>query len=68
MSTLSELALGVMLLLGCLSWLTGLFLVSVSVGLMHTAGWLGPTCLDEWQIASLLVVIGMVLTFFGSGG
>ncbi len=65
--TFTELILGVLLLLGIFSRLTGLLLVSLSVGLMHTAGWLGPTCLDEWQIASLLTTIGLVLTFYGTG-
>jgi len=66
--TYSELVLGVLLLLGVFSRLTGVFLISLAVGLMHTAGWLGPTCLDEWQIASLLLVVGVVLTLYGSGG
>ena len=66
--TYSELVLGVLLLLDVFSRLTGLFLISLAVGLMHTAGWLGPTCLDEWQIASLLLVIGVVMSLYGSGG
>ncbi|HKL38099.1 MAG TPA: TQO small subunit DoxA domain-containing protein, partial [Bacteroidales bacterium] len=27
----------------------------------------GPTCLDEWQISSMLVAIGLVIALFGSG-
>lgn len=65
--TFTELILGLLLLVGVFSRLTGLLLVSLSVGLMHTAGWLGPTCLDEWQIASLLTTIGLVMTFYGTG-
>ena len=65
--TYSELLLGLLLLLGVFSRLTGVFLISLAVGLMHTAGWLGPTCLDEWQIASLLLVIGVVMSLYGSG-
>jgi thiosulfate dehydrogenase [quinone] large subunit len=65
--TFTELVLGILLLLGLFSRATGLLLVSLSIGLMHTAGWLGPTCLDEWQIASLLVTFGAVMTLYGSG-
>ena len=65
--TFTGLVLGILLLLGLVSRATGLLLVSLSVGLMHTAGWLGPTCLDEWQIASLLTTLGAVMTFYGTG-
>lgn len=54
--------------MGFLSRITGVFLASLAFGLMHSAGWLGPTCLDEWQIASLLILIGVLLAVFGSGG
>ncbi len=65
--TYSELLAGLLLVAGFLSRLSGLLLVGLAVGLMHTAGWLGPTCLDEWQISSMLVAIGVVITLFGSG-
>lgn len=65
--TYSELLVGVLLLLGIASRITGVLLISLGVGLMHTAGWLGPTCLDEWQIASLLTTVGVVISIFGSG-
>mgnify|MGYP006277761023 CR=1 FL=1 len=65
--TASELVAGILLIAGFLSRLSGLLLIGLSIGLMHTAGWLGPTCLDEWQISSLLVAIGLVITLFGSG-
>lgn len=66
--TFTELIIGLLLLLGLFSRLTGAMLVGLSVGLMHTAGWLGPTCLDEWQIASLLVTTGAMLAAYGTGG
>ncbi|AZQ65355.1 DoxX family membrane protein [Flammeovirga pectinis] len=65
--TYSELLVGILLLFGFFSRFTGAFLLSLAIGLMHTAGWLGPTCLDEWQIASLLGTVGGVLLLFGSG-
>ena len=65
--TYSELLAGILLIAGFVSRLSGLLLVGLAVGLMHTAGWLGPTCLDEWQISSMLVAIGVVITLFGSG-
>ncbi len=65
--TVSEWVAGILLIVGFLSRLSGLLLLGLAVGLMHTSGWLGPTCLDEWQIASMLVAIGMVITLYGSG-
>lgn len=65
--TFSELLLGLLLAAGFLSRFTGVFMAGLAIGLMHTAGWLGPTCLDEWQIASLLVTIGGVMALYGGG-
>lgn len=65
--TFSELILGLLLAAGIFSRFTGLFLAGIAFGLMHTAGWLGPTCLDEWQIASLLITGGFMMAITGSG-
>lgn len=65
--TISELVLGLLLLFGLLSRFTGVFLAGMAFGLMHTAGWIGPTCLDEWQIASLLITGGLMMAITGSG-
>lgn len=65
--TISELILGLLLVAGILSRFTGLFLAGMAFSLMHTAGWLGPTCLDEWQIASLLITGGIMMAITGSG-
>ncbi|HJK99564.1 MAG TPA: TQO small subunit DoxA domain-containing protein, partial [Polyangiaceae bacterium LLY-WYZ-14_1] len=35
--------------------------------LMHTSGWLGPTCLSEWHTASLLIPSGGLLAVLGAG-
>lgn len=63
----TELLVGVALLLGVASRLTGIVTLSLGVGLMHTSGWLGPTCLSEWHTASLLVLTSVMLTVQGSG-
>lgn len=65
--TASEGIVGLALLLGILSRFTGLLVVGLGAGLMHTSGWLGPTCLSEWHTASLLVTGGAMLAFFGAG-
>lgn len=65
--TLSELVLGLLLLFGVASRFAGLFQVGMAIGLMHTSGWLGPTCLSEWQTAALLVSAGAVLALGGAG-
>jgi thiosulfate dehydrogenase [quinone] large subunit len=66
--TASEGIVGLLLALGLLSRLTGVGVVGLGAGLMHTSGWLGPTCLSEWHTASLLVTGGALLAFFGAGG
>lgn len=65
--TLSELVLGLLLLFGVASRFAGIFQIGMAIGLMHTSGWLGPTCLSEWQTASLLISAGAVLALGGAG-
>ena len=65
--TASEWIVGLLLLLGLATRFAGLALFGMSLGLMHTSGWLGPTCLSEWQTASLLVAAGLVVAFGGGG-
>jgi uncharacterized membrane protein YphA (DoxX/SURF4 family) len=65
--TLLEGLVGIALFLGLATRLAGLILVGLSFGILLGAGWLGTTCLDEWQIGCLCVVSGVVLILAGGG-
>lgn len=65
--TIIEAIVGLFLILG---WFTRLMSVGVfmlALGILLGSGWLGTTCLDEWQIGVLGVAGGFVLYFAGSG-
>jgi hypothetical protein len=38
----------------------------LSIGILFGAGWLGSTCVDEWQIGVFGVVSGLILIVAGS--
>jgi thiosulfate dehydrogenase [quinone] large subunit len=65
--TLLEGLVGVALLLGLVTRLTGFLLAGLSLGILLGAGWLGSTCVDEWQIGCLCVVSGVVFILAGGG-
>ena len=61
--TVIEAIVGLFLILG---WFTRLMSVGVfmlALGILLGSGWLGTTCLDEWQIGVLGVAGGFVLYF-----
>lgn len=65
--TIVEAIVGLFLMLG---WFTRLMSVGVfllALGILLGSGWLGTTCLDEWQIGVLGVASGFVLFLTGSG-
>lgn len=61
----AELLVGLLLFAGLFTRLAGLGVIGLGAGLMHTSGWLGPTCLSEWHTASLLVLGGILLAMVG---
>ena len=65
--TASELIVGLLVLAGLATRLSALAALGLGLGLMHTSGWLGPTCLSEWHTASLLIVTATMLMITGSG-
>lgn len=62
-----ELLVGAALILGLASRLAGLGAAMLSWGILWGAGWLGSTCLDEWQIGSMGVAIGLGVALAGAG-
>lgn len=64
--TVIEGIVGLLFMLGILTRLMSIGVFSLATGILLGSGWLGTTCLDEWQIGVLGVAAG--LTIFLSGG
>ena len=64
--TLIEGVVGLALMFGFMTRIAGLAVSGLALGILLGAGWLGTTCLDEWQIGILGVAAG--LSFFFAGG
>jgi thiosulfate dehydrogenase (quinone) len=65
--TLLEGLVGIALLLGLATRLAGLALSALAFGILLGSGWLGTTCLDEWQIGCLGVASGLLIILAGGG-
>jgi len=64
--TIIEALVGLGLLFGLLTRLASLGVFMLSIGILFGAGWLGSTCLDEWQIGVFGVVSGLIMMVAGS--
>lgn len=64
--TITEGVVGLLFMLGFLTRLMSIGVFCLALGILLGAGWLGTTCLDEWQIGVLGVAAGF--TIFMSGG
>lgn len=62
-----EALVGLALILGLGTRLASLGVSLLSLGILLGAGWLGPTCLDEWQIGALGIAGGATLMLSGAG-
>jgi thiosulfate dehydrogenase [quinone] large subunit len=65
--TIIEGLVGLGLLLGLFSRLSGLGTALLAFGILLGAGWLGTTCLDEWQIGATGIGAGLAILLTGSG-
>jgi thiosulfate dehydrogenase [quinone] large subunit len=65
--TLIEGIVGLLLLLGLLSRLMSIGVFMLSAGILLGSGWIGTTCLDEWQIGVLGLAAGFSLFLSGGG-
>jgi len=65
--TIVEGLVGLALMLGLFTRAMGIATSLLALGILLGAGWLGTTCLDEWQIGSLGVGGGLVFAFAGGG-
>lgn len=64
--TLIEGIVGLLFILGLFTRLMSLGVLGLATGILLGSGWLGTTCLDEWQIGILGIAAGF--TIFLSGG
>ena len=64
--TLVEGVVGLLFMLGIFTRLMSVGVFGLAMGILLGAGWLGTTCLDEWQIGILGIAAGF--TIFLSGG
>jgi len=64
--TVIEALVGLGLLLGLFTRASALGVFILSLGILFGAGWLGSTCLDEWQIGVLGIISGLVMMVAGA--
>ncbi len=65
--TIVEAIVGLFIILGLFTRLMSIGVFMLAMGILLGAGWIGTTCLDEWQIGVLGVASGFTLFLTGSG-
>lgn len=65
--TIVEAIVGLFIILGLFTRLMSIGVFFLAMGILLGSGWIGTTCLDEWQIGVLGVSAGFVLFLTGSG-
>lgn len=65
--TIIEGIVGLFFMLGLLTRLMSIGVLSLATGILLGSGWLGTTCLDEWQIGILGMAAGFTIFFSGGG-
>lgn len=65
--TLVEGIVGLLLMLGILTRLMSIGVFLLALGILLGSGWIGTTCLDEWQIGVLGIASGFLLFLSGGG-
>ncbi|MTG98982.1 MULTISPECIES: TQO small subunit DoxD [Myroides] len=65
--TIVEAIVGLFIMLGLFTRLMSIGVVSLAMGILLGSGWIGTTCLDEWQIGVLGVATGFILFLTGGG-
>lgn len=65
--TIIEGIVGLGILLGIFTRLMSIGVFGLAMGILLGSGWIGTTCLDEWQIGVLGIAAGFVLFLTGSG-
>lgn len=64
--TIIEAIVGLFLILGLFTRIMSVGVFFLAMGILLGSGWIGTTCLDEWQIGVLGIASGFVLFLTGS--
>ncbi len=65
--TIIEGIVGLLIIFGLFTRLMSIGVFFLAMGILLGSGWIGTTCLDEWQIGVLGIASGFVLFLTGSG-
>ena len=65
--TIIEGIVGLFIMFGLFTRIMSIGIFGLAMGILLGSGWIGTTCLDEWQIGVLGIATGFVLFFTGSG-
>lgn len=65
--TIIEAIVGLCIILGLFTRLMSIGVMMLATGILLGSGWLGTTCLDEWQIGVLGIAGGFTIFLTGSG-
>ncbi|NML70570.1 quinol oxidase [Chryseobacterium sp. RP-3-3] len=65
--TIVEGIVGLFIILGLFTRFMSIGIFGLAMGILLGSGWIGTTCLDEWQIGVLGIAGGFVLFLTGSG-
>ena len=65
--TIIEGIVGLFIMFGLFTRLMSIGVFGLALGILLGSGWIGTTCLDEWQIGVLGIATGFVLFLTGSG-
>jgi thiosulfate dehydrogenase [quinone] large subunit len=65
--TIIEGIVGLFIIFGLFTRLMSIGVFLLAMGILLGSGWIGTTCLDEWQIGVLGIATGFVLFLTGSG-
>ena len=65
--TIIEGIVGLFIIFGLFTRLMSIGVFFLALGILLGSGWIGTTCLDEWQIGVLGIATGFVLFLTGSG-
>lgn len=65
--TIIEGVVGLLFMLGLFTRSMSIVITGLALGILLSAGWLGTTCLDEWQIGVLGIAAGFTVFLSGSG-
>lgn len=65
--TIVEGSVGLFIMFGLFTRIMSIGVFGLAMGILLGSGWIGTTCLDEWQIGILGIATGFVLFLTGSG-